>query len=63
MNWNGVFPDDLRARRDKLEREVRKLRLRKNDLVEEVYYRDLEALLTELAENLPDSREAGHQVT
>ena len=55
------FPPELRKRRDQLETEVRLLRRKKNDLEEEAYYRDLEALLKELAmiyrdvENAPPS--------
>lgn len=43
------FPEALRARRDELERKVRVLRRQKSELEEAAYYRDLEALLRELA--------------
>ena len=43
------FPTELRKKRDELEIKVRLLRRRKDDLPEADYYRDLEALLKELA--------------
>lgn len=43
------FPPELRDQRDKLEREVRLLRRRKQELDEEEYYKDLENYLRQLA--------------
>ncbi len=43
------FPEELRPRRDELERETAHLRDRKADLDEDAYYVELEALLVELA--------------
>ena len=43
------FPPELRDQRDKLEREVRLLRRKKQDLDEEEYYKDLENYLRQLA--------------
>jgi hypothetical protein len=43
------LPEETRARRDELERQLAELRGRKNTLDETAYFRELEALLVELA--------------